>query len=207
MNHMKKRGLLAAVLMLATGFSVASGAELMVQYSAETGDPIAGAPVCVTGTFYFNTLTGTASGLMWTPQGNLQQFFYTAPGTGTVTEYFANGTSETLDESSTFRASAGAGGSASQSFTPPSVGTFMPDGATFYTPLTEAQFIASPDPWAQILVTAQVDADEGWFYNGQYFADNTAKLTISPVPTPPTLWLMLCGVGCLVFFGRKRLRV
>jgi hypothetical protein len=208
---MNKRGLLAAVLMLATGFRVALGAELMVQYSAETGNPVAGEPVCVTGTFYFNTLVGAVTQLQWTPSGTMAQFFYTAPGTGTVTEYFANGTSETLTESTTFSASAGAGGPSDGisilSFAPPSVGSFEPDGAANYTPLTEAQFLASPDPWAQILPTVQVNADEGWFYNGQYFADNTAKLTISPVPTPPTLWLMLCGVGCLVFFGRKRLRV
>lgn len=206
---MNKRRGLAAVLMLAAGVGVASGAELMVQYSAETGTPVAGEPVCVTGTFYFNTLVGAVTQLQWTPQGTLSEFYYTAPGTGTVTEYFANGTSETLTESTTFRASAGAivEGTSISAFGAPSVGPFAPDGVTHYTALTEAQFIASPDPWAQILPTALVNADEGWFYGSQYFADNTAKLTISPVPTPPTLWLMLCGVGCLVFFGRRRLTV
>lgn len=203
---MDKRGLLAAVLMLAAGLRVASGAELMVQYSAETGDPVAGQPVCVTGTFYFNTLTGTASQLIWSPQGNLTNFVYTAPGTGTVTEYFANGSSETLTESTTFHASAGVSsdGISILSFGPPSVGSFDPDGEATYTTLTEAQYIASADPWAQILPTVQVNADEGYFYNGDFYADNTAKLEISPVPTPPTLWLMLCGLGCLVVFGRKR---
>jgi len=206
---MDRRGLLAAVLMLAAGIRVAGGAELMVQYSAETGNPVAGEPVAVSGTFYFNTLAGAATQLLWTPQGNLAQFFYTAPGTGTVTEYFANGTSETLTESTTFRSSAGAGvdGALIFSFTPPSVGPFMPDGETIYTTLTEAQFLASSDPWAQILPTAQVNADEGYFYGSQYFPDNTAKLTISPVPTPPTLWLMLCALASLLFFGRRRLSV
>lgn len=206
---MNKRRGLAAVLILAAGVGVASGAELMVQYSAETGTPVAGEPVCVTGTFYFNTLTGTASQLIWSPTGNLTNFVYTAPGSGTVTEYFANGTSETLTESTTFRSSAGVSsdGDLLLSFSPPSVGLFEPDGATVYTTLTEAQFIASSDPWAKILPSAQVNADEGWFYGSQYFADNTAKLTISPVPTPPTVWLMLCGIGCLVFFGRRRLTV
>lgn len=206
---MNKRGLLAAVVMLAAGFRAASGAELMVQYSASTGEPVAGEPVRVTGTFYFNTLAGAATQLVWTPQGNIGQFFYTAPGTGTVTEYFANGTCETIFESTTFKAGAGAGvdGTMIFAFSAPSVGPFAPDGNTHYTTLTEAQFVASSDPWAQILPTAQVNADEGWFYGTQYFPDNTAKLTISPVPTPPTVWLMLAGIGCLVFFGRKKLTV
>ena len=85
------------------------------------------------------------------------------------------------------------------------MGLFQPDGDTHYTTLTEAQYVSSADPWAQILPSAVVNANEGWFYAGNYSPDNTAKLQIAPVPTPPTLWLMLAGLGCLLLFGRKQL--
>lgn len=207
---MNKRRLLAAVLMLAAGFRVAIGADLMVQYSAETATPLAGQPVCVRGTFEFNTLAGTATQLQWTSQGNPLDWTFTAPATGTVTEYFANGSSDTLAESVMFTSVAGDNckgqcGNVMSTFEFVSVGSFAPDGVTAYTTLSESQFLASPDPWAQILPTAQVNANQGYFYNNQYYRDDTAKFKISPVPAPPTLWLMLGGIGCLVFFGRKQL--
>lgn len=209
---MNKRGLLAAVLLVAAGFRVAIGAELMVHYSAQTATPLAGEPVCVSGTFEFNTLAGTVSRVQWTPQGNFLDWTYSAPATGTVTEYFANGTSQTLTESATFTSMAddnnrGQLGSLMSTFDPTSMGSFIPDGVTDYTTLTEAQYLASPDPWAKILPTVKVNADEGYFFDNHFFPDNTAKLQVAPVPTPPTVWLMLCAIGCLAFFGRKLLTV
>jgi hypothetical protein len=204
---MNKRGLLTTALMMAAAVRVAAGAELLVQYSAETGDPLPGAPVCVSGTFEFNTLSGTASSLTFS-NGYLTDWNYSATGIGTVTERFANGTTITTTGLETFTANAGDlgdDGSLVNTFASPSVGLFQPDGDTQYTTLTEAQFLASPDPWAQILPSVVVNADEGWYYGGDYSSDNTAKLEISPVPTPPTLWLMFAGVGAIVFFARKRL--
>jgi hypothetical protein len=199
-----------AMLLLTCGLRVAAGEELLVQYSASTVNAVAGEPVCFRGTFEFNTLAGTASALGYSPTGYLLNWNYSVQGTGTITEQFANGSTVTLNEAGTFNAhggSLGQYGPVIQNFGPPSVGLFAPDGYVDYTMPTEAQFLASPDPWAQILSSAQVVANEGYFFDGQYFSDNTGKLQISPVPTPPTLWLMLAGVGGLVFFGRKRFTV
>jgi hypothetical protein len=192
-------------IVVALGLKTAAAEELLVTYSASTVNPVAGEPVSFSGTFEFNTLDGTASGISYSSTGYLINWGYSAPGSGTITENFSDGSTVTLTEAGTFSAHGGSLGSLGpyiRNFGPPTVGLFEPDGYVDYTVPTEAQYLASPDPWAQILLSTYVDADEGYFFNNVYFQDNTGQLEISAVPVPASAWLLLSALGGLGLFAR-----